>query len=127
MKKYLLIILLLFPLVSFADGTGEWCHVRDENENCRFNTAEKCYLSARSGGTCRQNQQFVGADGSGAWCVVTATRRQCKYGRKQCFIVAQEVGGGCVENTERSLQRARASGGAGWEVEIEQFGQDPVF
>jgi hypothetical protein len=109
-RKILLILLLMFPVISLA--AGEWCLVRDGIEFCQYSSSEACYGAAEdSGGDCRQNYRAVGSKGGARWCVVTATNRECRYGAAEgCLRAAREVNGGCVENIERALTKAQSGG-----------------
>jgi hypothetical protein len=109
-RKILLILLLMFPVISLA--IGEWCLVRDGAEFCQYSSSEACYGAAEeSGGECRQNYRAVGSKGGRRWCLVTATNRVCKYSVVDaCLRAARDVNGGCVENIERALREAKAFG-----------------
>ena len=109
MQHLLLILIFLFPTITFASGGAPWCHVRDENENCAYKTKEDCYSVAQYGGSCRENTRFMGSSGERRWCVVTSSRRSCTFGGKgMCLRAARELGGGCVENTEMALEQTRS-------------------
>lgn len=114
MRLLILLSVFLFPLVSLAGGSGPWCHVVNEDEKCTFRTAESCYASAASGGTCRENPRTVGVQGDSLWCVVSAEGRKCKFmTQRPCLQAAQRMNGGCVENTEKKLEYARRGGNWG--------------
>jgi hypothetical protein len=106
MRKLLIILLLLFPVVSQA---AAWCLVLDAVENCRYGTAEACYSSAaKLGGYCRENARALGSSGNRRWCVVSASGRNCNYiARRRCHNAARQLNGGCVENTEALLENKR--------------------
>jgi hypothetical protein len=106
MRKLLIILLLLFPVVTQA---AAWCLVLDEVENCRYGTAEACYSRAAAfGGYCRENARALGLRGDKQWCVVSASGRNCNYlGQRRCHNAARQLNGGCVENTEALLENKR--------------------
>ena len=109
MRQLLLILLLLFPVITLAGGTSAWCLVRDENEACRYGTAEACYEHAAGrGGFCRENPRIMGMSGTRQWCVVSATGRNCNFSvQRLCLSAARAINAGCVENTEAALERKR--------------------
>jgi hypothetical protein len=112
-RKILLILLLMFPVISLA--AGEWCLVRDGAEFCEYSSSQACYGAAEdSGGDCRQNYRQVGSKGGQRWCLMTATKRSCRYGTANgCLKAAREANGGCVENIEKALREAQVFGGGG--------------
>jgi hypothetical protein len=109
MRQLLLILLLLFPVITLAGDKSAWCLVRDENEVCRYGTAEACYEHAASrGGFCRENPRIMGMSGESRWCVVSATGRNCNFSaQRQCLSAARAINAGCVQNTEAALARKR--------------------
>jgi hypothetical protein len=113
MRQLLLILLLLFPVITLAGGSSAWCLVRDENEACRYVTAEACYEHAATrGGFCRENPRILGMSGTGRWCVVSATGRNCNFSSQRgCANAARAIYAGCVENTEAALARKRMEEG----------------
>jgi hypothetical protein len=117
MRQLLLISLLLFPVITLADNNSAWCIIRDQGENCRFNTAEACYnVAATQGGFCRQNPRILGMSGESQWCVVSASGRDCTFsGRGRCLDKARAINAGCVENTDAALRIKRQSQGFEWE------------
>ena len=108
MRKILLTLLLLFPVISLA---GPWCLVIDGNERCSYKSAEACYQASSSrGGSCRENYRSLGAKGNYPWCLVTSQSRRCVYGVKEaCLRAARNVNGGCVDNTELALKKSQSS------------------
>jgi hypothetical protein len=113
MRQLLLISLLLFPVITLAGGPGAWCLVHDEDEMCRYNTAEACYNDvAMRGGFCRENSRILGMSGKKRWCVVSASGRNCNFsGRGRCLDKARAINAGCVENTEEALAKKRRAEG----------------
>jgi hypothetical protein len=109
MRQLLLISLLLFPVITLAGGSGVWCLVHDEDEHCRYNTAEACYNHAATiGGYCRENPRTLGMSGDSRWCVVSASGRKCNFAsHRRCLSSARAINAGCVENTEEALARKR--------------------
>jgi hypothetical protein len=115
----LLLLLGIIPDVCLAQayfGSGNWCLVLDEIQDCSFNAADNCYAAAGAkGGYCQENARKQRVAGLGAWCVVSASGRDCRYGdQRSCLQEALRVEGGCVPNTERALENTQlknASGG----------------
>jgi hypothetical protein len=110
----LLLLLGIIPDVCLAQaffGSGNWCLVLDEIQDCSFNTADGCYTAAgANGGYCQQNARKALVSGLGEWCVISASGRDCNYSsQRSCFDAALRVQGGCVSNTERALEDAQLS------------------
>ena len=113
MRQLLLISLLLFPVITLAGGSAAWCLVHDEDEMCRYNTAEECYNhAAKRGGFCRENPRILGMSGDSSWCVVSASGRNCNFSsRGSCLSSARAINAGCVENTEKAIRNKRMAKG----------------
>ena len=102
MRVLLAVILLAFPVLSFAQGNGQVCLVRDENTTCNFPTMDKCNQAVmRMGGYCQENYRLYGNVGTRRYCVASRYGLDCRYRtRPQCVQRARRLGAdsGCVEN-----------------------------
>jgi len=102
MRVFLALILLAFPVLSFAQGSAPICYVRDEDTVCRFQKMDACWeLALKRGGFCRENYRLYGNRGDGRFCVASRYGMDCRYrSRIQCVQRARRIGAdsGCVEN-----------------------------
>ncbi|MCP4929967.1 MAG: hypothetical protein GY918_13005 [Gammaproteobacteria bacterium] len=117
MRKILLTLLLLFPMVSQA---APWCLVIDENERCQFRSADACYAAAsKRGGSCRENYKILGSKGNYPWCLVTSQYRSCIYwSQDDCLRDARSENGGCVDNFDLAIEKTLALNRRNQTVEI---------
>jgi len=113
MRLFLLLLLLLSPLVSFAQGqgSGAFCLVRDERTLCNYPTIERCHsVATANGGYCRENYTLYGNKGNSRFCIASKYGLRCSYATKLSCVrspMAQSGEGACVENYMLTAKRLK--------------------
>jgi len=111
MRLFFLSLMLLYPLLSFPQGSGSgaFCLVRDERTMCNYPTRERCdAVALANGGYCRENYTLYGNKGNRRFCIASRYGLKCIYASKQSCVrsrMAQQGEGACVENYMLTAKR----------------------